>query len=251
MTSLQIATTVCASVLAILACVGTYRAFRSTAGPIIWVYTWIISLYVFVMLSWRSNKPCNWPADGSAIIVGNHTSPVDPILIWHRHNDAWPKHKQRVVGFMVAREYVTPRNLVGWICRTVQSIPVNRSGQDTEAVRAALRRLKKGELLGLFPEGRINPNPEEGLMPFNTGIAFLALKSGAPVYPVWIHGSPRSESMVACFLKFSTVRITFGEPIDLRQLFGDEKKPTLETLEKATQHVRSAVEKLSEDRWFE
>ena len=231
------------------ACV--YFARRCSAGWLVWVYMGIVRVYMRLMSSWSSNIPCNWPSEGPGIVVGNHTSPVDPILLWYRHNHEWPPHHCRVVGFMVAKEYVAPRNIIGWICRVMQSIPVNRSGQDTEAVRAALRRLKSGELLGIFPEGHINVTPDDGLQPFNSGIAYIALKARVPIYPAFIHGAPRSTGMVACFFKRSKVRITFGEPIDLRELFGDEKKPSMETLEKAAQHVQSVVEKLAEDRWFE
>lgn len=251
MTTLQIV--LLAALAAALLALGaaTYLAQQCTAGVWPWVYLQIVRIYMRIMSSWRSNRPCNWPSEGPGIVIANHTSPVDPILIWYRHNADWPKHHSRVAGFMVAKEYVTPRNIVGWICRVMQSIPVNRSGQDTEAVRTALRRLKSGGLLGIFPEGYINVKPEEGLMPFNTGIAYLALKSGVRIYPAFIHGAPRSTGMVACFFKRSKVRITFGEPIDLREHFGDEKKPSMETLQQATDYVRNELTRLGEERWFE
>lgn len=254
MTPLQIAITIVVGALVLTTITAITCALRCTAGPIIWVYSMIVRFYMRIMSSWKSNRPCNWPQDGEAIIIANHVSPVDPILLWHRYSadrPEWPGRVQRVIGFMVAKEYVTPKNLVGWICRTMQSIPVNRSGQDTEAVRTAIRRLRAGKWLGVFPEGYINTEPETGLKPFNTGVAFLALKTGTPVYPVFIHGSPRSSGMVACFFKRSKVRVTYGDPIDLRDLFGDARKPSAETLEKATQYLHTTLQELGNDRWFQ
>jgi len=239
------------AVILVSVTISIYLARRCTAGAVPWAYLLIARVYISLMSSWRSNRPCNWPPEGPAIIVGNHTSPVDPLLLWYRHNREWPAHHARVVGFMVAREYVVQKNVIGWICRVMQSVPVNRSGQDTQAVRAALRRLASGELLGIFPEGHLNVTPEDGLQPFNTGIAYIALKSGAPIYPSFIHGAPRSTGMVACFFKRSRVRVTYGEPIDLQDRFGSVKKPTMETLEQATQHIWDELTRLGEERWWE
>ena len=202
-------------------------------------------LYVFVMLKWEPNKPCPYPQDGPAIIVGNHTSPVDPVAIWHKHYAHWDKMEIRAIGFMVAAEYVSRKDIVGWACRAMQSIPVKRAGRDMGAVREALARLAENKWLGIFPEGHINLEPEKGLNDFNTGAAFLSLKSGVPIYPVYIHDSPRAKSMVKCFFKRSHVRVVYGEPIDLKAKYG-EGKLNAEKLEQATADIRAAVEKLGE-----
>lgn len=74
----------------------------------------------------------------------------------------------------------------------MQSIPVDRNGRDIGPTREAIRRLERGDLIGIFPEGGINMG--EGLREANPGIAFLALKAGVPVIPVYIHAHHRERA---------------------------------------------------------
>ena len=243
MSSFEIAFITIAIVAALFTAVCAYFAFRCTAGWRVWFLSFVARIYIRIFIRWSCNKPCPYPADGPAIIVGNHTSPVDPILIWHRHNIGWPRHALRAIGFLVAREYVVRKDIVGWVCRSMQSIPINRAGRDMAGVRQALARLKDNQWLGIFPEGHINLEPEKGFKEFNTGAAFISLKSGVPIYPVYIHDAPRSTSMVACFFKRATVHITYGEPIVLVERFGDVKLNT-DTLREATQVIVEELQRL-------
>lgn len=91
-----------------------------------------------------------------------------------------------------------------------------RSGQDMGPIRESLTRLKNGHLLGVFPEGRLNvESPDERLLPGGTGVAWLALKSQAPVIPVFIHHAPRGKSILGCYFVRTLVTLTYGNPIDL------------------------------------
>ncbi|MFN9719740.1 MAG: hypothetical protein ACK58L_13660, partial [Planctomycetota bacterium] len=75
-----------------------------------------------------------------------------------------------------------------------------------------------------------------------TGVAWLALKSRAPVIPVFIHNAPRSRSMVLSFLVRSRTRITYGPPIDLSRWFLEpDEKQSLETLCAVTDHIMSTL----------
>src|SRR5207249_2405149 len=105
------------------------------------------------------HSPCKLPRDGPAIVVCNHTSGLDPILI----QSACP----RLITWMMAREWYEMRGL-NWVFKTVGAIPVDRSGRDLTATRAALRALEAGQILGVFPEGRIESTRE--LLPFQTGV---------------------------------------------------------------------------------
>ena len=178
-----------------------------------WLLYTIARLYCGLMFKWRAHSPCPLPRDSSALVVANHTSPVDPILIWMNHSLYWRHSRMRVIGFMTAREYCEMPGLVGWICRVMQSIPIERAGQDMGPAREALRRLRQGELVGVFPEGRLNPGRD--LLPANPGVAWLALRSESPVYPVFVHNAPRGTNMVSSFYTPSRVRVSWGQPIDL------------------------------------
>jgi 1-acyl-sn-glycerol-3-phosphate acyltransferase len=101
----------------------------------------------------------------------------------------------------------------------MDTIPVERSGRDSSALRAALRALQAGRVLGVFPEGRIEKDRE--LLPFQSGPALLALRTGAPVFPAYLDGTQRGSSMLGVFLHAREVEVTFGSQITLGPLPGE------------------------------
>ena len=110
------------------------------------------------------------------------------------------------------------------------------------ATRHAMRSLEAGQVLGVFPEGRIETSNE--LLPFQSGIGLLALKSGAPVYPTYLDGTQRGKEMLEVFLTRSEASIAFGPPVDLTQL--DKSR---QGIEEAAKRIRSAVQDLRNGRW--
>jgi 1-acyl-sn-glycerol-3-phosphate acyltransferase len=162
--------------------------------------------------------PCPIPPVGGAILVCNHTSSLDPVLL----QAAVP----RVITWMMAREY--ERFPIRWFLNAIEPILVERSGRDMAATRAALRALKDGKILGLFPEGRI---------------ALLALKSGAPVYPAYLDGGQRGKGMLEALITPNQVTLAFGPPVQL-----DSDAEGREALEAATQKIRDAVAALANVR---
>lgn len=195
---------------------------RCRDGFGVWVLYFIERIYVPLMFRWRAtNGPSPFPSAGGALVIANHRSPIDPMMVWMNHHlrDDVGDRTQRVIGFLTAREYCDPPG-VGWIVRTMQSIPVHRNGKDMGPAREAIRRLKSGRLVGIFPEGGINPGHRLGEP--NTGVAFLALKAGVPVYPVFIDGTFYDEAtgMAAPFMRRQTVRVTYGDRVDLSEYSG-------------------------------
>ncbi|MCA9033703.1 MAG: 1-acyl-sn-glycerol-3-phosphate acyltransferase [Planctomycetaceae bacterium] len=216
---------------------------RSGAGWGVWFCYMTGRLQTRIFCRWKANNACPFPEEGPAIIVANHTSPVDPVIVWMRHFASFRKYRIRVIGFMMAREYYLQRGPVGWVCRTMQSIPVARAGRDMGPVKEALKRLEAGHLLGLFPEGRLNDkSPDSQLLAGGTGVAWLALKSRVPVIPVFIHNAPRSKSMIRVFFKFTRTSVTYGEPLDLSKWY--DTKLSHEVLSAATDQIMSAIAQL-------
>ena len=157
-------------------------------------------------------NPVPLPRHGPAILVCNHVSGLDPILI----QSVCP----RIIRWMMAREYFDLRRLQ-WIYSTVGAIPVRRGQRDTAATRAALRALEGGNIVGVFPEGMIETTRE--LLPFQPGIGLLAAKSGAPVYPVYLEGSQRGKEMVPAFLSHNSASLRFGRPLEMSRGDGYER----------------------------
>jgi 1-acyl-sn-glycerol-3-phosphate acyltransferase len=174
--------------------------------------------------------PCPLPARGGAILVCNHTSSLDPVLL----QAAVP----RVITWMMAKEYSKVWG-VQWFLNAIEPILVERSGRDMAATRAALRALKDGKILGLFPEGRIERT--HALEEFQTGVALLALKSRAPVYPAYLDGSQRMKGMIEAFLRPNHVTLAFGPPVALDYENDDGR----EGLEAATAKIRDAIAALA------
>ena len=169
---------------------------------------------------------------GPAILVCNHISGLDPVMI----QSVCP----RSIIWMMAREYYEIPGLT-WFFRTINAIPVDRSGRDLTATRAALRALGDGRVLGIFPEGKIEKTHD--LIPFQTGVAMMAIKTGVPVYPAYINGTQRGMSMVRAFLTPGEATITFGPPVKFER--GSTSK---EALDAATRTIQQAVEKLKNDQ---
>ena len=201
-----------------------WQVRRSRLPGDVWLFYSIERLYVGLMFHWRANRRCPFPDRGPAIILANHRSPVDPMLIWMNHHLGSRQRRVRVIRFMMAREYYEVP-VVRWICRSMQAIPVDRGGKDMQPTHRALELLKQGHLLGLFPEGRINTGMD--LLEGDTGIAWLALHARVPVFPVFLHNSPQSDSMVKPFYTPSRVRVTYGDPIDLSAYYEPRKTHAL------------------------
>ncbi|MGQ0637570.1 MAG: lysophospholipid acyltransferase family protein [Planctomycetaceae bacterium] len=209
-----------ASLLLLSLLLVVWHAVRSPAGWRLWVLYVIDALYCRLCFHWRANCACPFLEARPAILIANHRSPLDPILIWVGVTN------RRPLEFLTAREYFRIRGLK-FIFDATKAIPVARDGKDMAATRTALRRLREGRILGMFPEGRINTNPGPELLPADIGVAFLALHSQAPVYPVFIENAPRGTNMVNPFWHFTRVRIRYGDSIDLSSWYGRKLTPEL------------------------
>ncbi len=167
--------------------------------------------FVMTRVLWRAQVSGPLPVvpGQGAVVVCNHRSPVDPTFVYLTTH--------RMVHWMVAGEYFK-LPVVSWFLRLCESIPTNRSGVDTRATRMAIRYLQRGDMVGMFPEGRIN-NTRELLMPGRSGAALMALKARVPVIPCYASGSPYDGTTFGCLFMPAKVRLAVGRPIDLCQYY--------------------------------
>lgn len=173
-------------------------------------------------------SPPRLPRRGPAILVSNHVSGLDPLLL--------QSACRRLITWMMAREYYDIKPL-RWFFKQLEAIPVERSGRDVAATRLALRALADGRVLGIFPEGRIEKDHE--LLPFQTGVALMAIKTGVPVYPAYLDGSQRGKEMIEALLRPNRAELAFGVAVEF-----DRSSTSKEALEQATEKIRQAVEQL-------
>lgn len=153
------------------------------------------------------------PPGQGAVIVCNHRSPVDPAFI--------ALATGRVVHWMVAKEYSLHPSLA-WLFRLMGTIPVGRGGIDIAAARTAIRLARDGELVGIFPEGRLN-RTKRLLLPGRPGAALIALEARVPVIPCYIHGSPYRGAIWTPFIMPARVRLRVGQPLDISEFYGRQR----------------------------
>ncbi|MFC4105469.1 lysophospholipid acyltransferase family protein [Micromonospora zhanjiangensis] len=158
----------------------------------------------------------NVPRTGPAILASNHLSFADSIFM--------PLMVKRKVTFVAKAEYFTGKGLKGWLTKMffvgAGTIPVDRSGG--KAARAALDTqltvLRSGNIAGIYPEG--TRSPDGRLYRGKTGVARLALESGAPVVPVVMLNADEIQPPGTLIPKIKRVRIRFGAPLDFSRYAG-------------------------------
>ena len=225
-----------AALLAVIVIWVSWRVHVSGCGFQAWFLHSIARGYTRIVFRRRAANSRTIPENSAAIIIANHTSPVDPMLMWADHCREFQGPTIRLPGFMTAKEYCEMGGIVGWICGVMESIPVARSGRDMGPTRDALRRLKDNQLVGVFPEGKINDvAPDVQLIQGDTGAAWLALKSRVPVIPVYIRDAPRGKSMVYSFLVRANSTLHYGRPIDISRWY--DQRLTQEVLREVTDEL--------------
>jgi len=158
----------------------------------------------------------NVPDHGAAIIASNHLSFSDSIFM--------PLMVKRKVTFVAKAEYFTGKGLKGFISRAfftgTGTIPVDRSGGRAAqaALDTGLRVLREGKLFGIYPEG--TRSPDGRLYRGKTGVARLALESGAPVIPVVMLNADKLQPPGKALPRLMRPHIRFGKPITFERYAG-------------------------------
>ncbi len=140
---------------------------------------------------------------GPMVVVANHTSSVDPMLI----QSACPFEIRWLMAEDMRTRALEP--MLDW----AGVIAVDRRSGSGAGLRPALRALRAGEVVGVFPEGGI-PRAGAGRMSFQIGVGMLIARSGARALPIYISGTPAARSVWAGIVTPSRSRLTIGAPID-------------------------------------
>lgn len=117
--------------------------------------------------------------EGPLLVVANHTCGLDPVLLQM-------PIPRRIRWMMWTGQMGVG---LGWLWRHLQVLPVAQDGRDLASVRNALRSLREGDVIGIFPEGGIE-RPPGVLKPFEPGLGVLAARSQAPVLLCLVTGTP-------------------------------------------------------------
>ena len=148
-------------------------------------------------------------APGGGLLLVNHQSFLDPMLVGLPLN--------RPVSYL-ARDSLFRVPVLGPFLRAVYVMPINREAAGTESIREAIRRMRHGFLVGIFPEGTRTTDGTLG--EFKPGFVALVRRAGVPVYPVGIAGAFDAMPRGAKWLRPRRVRVVFGEPFAAEELKG-------------------------------
>ena len=155
----------------------------------------------------RLPKPC--------IVMSNHTSLVDfPFYL--------AVFYFRTIHFLMGEVLFRKNKLFSWLLYSLGGIYVDRDQHSFDFVRQALHILDKGGTVGIFPQGRLPVNGKP--FPYMPGITVLALKTDAPIIPVYTDGN---------YGMFKTVHVMIGEEIHIRD-YTTEEKPNGEEIKRLT-----------------
>lgn len=166
---------------------------------------------------WEVRGAANLPAEGGLVLVANHTSYWDPVVVGCAIN--------RRVNFMGKAE-LFENPVLNPIIRALGTFPIRRGGTDRTAIRTALALLEKGQIVGVFPEGARSQNGE--LQKPHLGAAMLALKVGVPMLPVAIHIGKGH---------FGKITINIGRPI----IYPVDARASRVDLEKASDLIMAQI----------
>jgi 1-acyl-sn-glycerol-3-phosphate acyltransferase len=178
----------------------------------------------------------NVPVNGPLIIASNHLSFSDSIFM--------PLVVPRKVTFLAKSEYFTSPGPKGLLKKltfiALGQVPVDRSGgrRSEAALITGLKVLAEGKCLGIYPEG--TRSPDGRLYKGRTGIARLAIESGAQVVPVAMFNTEKIQPTGTVVPKVMRVEMIFGEPMTFS---GDSSD--LQYLRQVTDQIMEKIQELS------
>lgn len=163
-----------------------------------------------------------FPEQGGILLCSNHIHALDPPVVGMT--------SPRTVHFM-AKEELFKLPVLGRLLPQVNAFPVKRGMSDREALRSALRILKNGDVVGLFPEGTRSTDGvlKKGL----SGAGFFALRGNADVMPCAIIGP---------YKPFRKVKVVYGDPV-LMEPFREQKA----SAEEVTAVIMASIQKLLDE----
>jgi 1-acyl-sn-glycerol-3-phosphate acyltransferase len=200
-----------------------------------WILKIVLTPILYVAYRIRVEGHEHLPREGPVILAANHRSFLDSIFI--------PLLVSRRVTFVAKAEYFDdPRT--AWFFRAVGQIPIRREGGSASegALAAATDVLRRGGVFGIYPEGT---RTRDGyLHRGKTGVARLAVATGAPIVPVGLVGTDECQPTDAKLPRFGkTVTIRFGPPITADRYAGREDERLV--LRQITDEVMFEIGELS------
>ena len=165
----------------------------------------------------------NIPQDGPFIIVANHSSLLDPVILGI-------SVKPKVI--FVAAAYLFEIHWLGYLLRKANSIPIHRENyiNNIKSIKQTLKILQRGGVLGIFPEGGVDRQKDD--LPIKAGAAYLATKVGVPIVPIRIKGADKVLPRGAKFIRsLNKIEVEIKKPIYCSRQTNKDKEIIRNTVE--------------------
>ncbi|MBQ9459069.1 MAG: 1-acyl-sn-glycerol-3-phosphate acyltransferase [Oscillospiraceae bacterium] len=162
-----------------------YRVAHAVFKPLIWLF-----------FPFQAHGLENIPEDRAVVLCGNHSHAIDPALVCL----TLPR---RMGVRIMAKKELMDQPVVGSLLQKLGAFPVDRGHSDLTAVKTAIQTIRDGANLLVFPEGtRVE---HEGDVRAKGGVVMIAMRTGAPMVPVYVGGKKKL---------FHMTHIVFGEPYE-------------------------------------
>jgi len=187
-----------------------------------------------VLFRFRHYGSANVPGEKDSrgvILAPNHASYLDPPILGISLG--------RRVTYL-AKDYLFKHGFVGWVLRNIGAYPIkSESGNDFRSIRDLVRILKQGACVVVFPEG--TRSDDGNFREPESGIGFLAMKSGAWVVPAYIQGSYEAMPRGTSGVRMKPVKIFYGEPfLATEEKFGSGSEAYMAV----SSHIMEEIKKL-------
>lgn len=198
----------------------------------------ILRFLMRIAFSMKVEGRDNIPREGGVLVAANHVSMLDPIVVGCA--------MERRIRFMAKRE-LFDNTLLRPIVRGLGAFPVQRGKDDKNAFHTALKVLRNGEVLGMFPEGTRSLDGK--LQKAYSGAAILAHKTGALLVPVGIVGTGEAMGKGAIIPRRRRILVRFGRPLDPASVPAEvsEDMHPVKPTEVITRLMMEEIQRLTED----
>ena len=175
----------------------------------------------------------NIPKEG-VILASNHISYLDPPII----GSLTPRR----CNFM-AKKGLFEVPILGWMIK-LAAFPVDREKPRASTIKEAVKRIRNGHIVVVFPEGQRNDTGE--LLEAKPGIGMVAAMSKAPIVPVYISGADRALTPGAKWLKRAKIKVVFGKPIYYTSTKESGERSGSDRREEISAMIMDAIRELKE-----
>ncbi len=199
--------------------------------------TWLYMSVFYRLRVWGGHRI---PREGPLLIISNHQSFLDPLLI----GAATPRRQ----FFSLARSSLFTHAGFGWLIRLMNAIPVERGAADMSAMRRCIDVLKQGHALVIYPEGTRTKDGATGK--FATGLMFMVKRASPSVLPIAVEGAydvwPRDRKLPHLT---GQIGVMIGHPIPAEVLLAMSQEDALKHLQEVVEGMRVELRRMMHDHW--